>query len=237
MNSVVSTMSRSDPPAAFRIASNLRKICRVWATMSPRPMISWRSSVAVVPEMNRRLPLRTAGENVYRSGQGVGLMASMSRPAAHQVDVKAIEDRLAALILEPRGETHDAALALFLEPDDLVLGIDRVADGDRLHEARPLLQERDHRLVESMGERRRAHGGQAHQEEAVGETEAERSLLCVLLVVVDRVIVTGQPGEEREVGVVDRARRTFPAVPEPKIVPVQLSVGHHLVERASVGRD
>src|SRR5215471_8056636 len=44
--------------------------------MSPGPTIAPVSSLAVVPEMNSRLPTRTAGENVYRSGHGPPVIIS-----------------------------------------------------------------------------------------------------------------------------------------------------------------
>jgi len=63
-------------PAASRMRWNLRKICRVCATMSPTPTMRRSSSVAVVPEMNSRLPTRSAGEKVRRSDHGPAMMAS-----------------------------------------------------------------------------------------------------------------------------------------------------------------
>src|SRR5262245_3711589 len=59
----------NEAPASFRIFSNLWKMRRVWATMSPLPTTSRFSFTAVVPEMNNSRPARTAGENVIRSGQ------------------------------------------------------------------------------------------------------------------------------------------------------------------------
>src|SRR5713101_7889022 len=70
MYSVVCTTCSKTAPAAFRSLSNFWKMYRVWPTMLSGPTIWPLSSVAVVPEMNRRFPARTAGENVYRSGHG-----------------------------------------------------------------------------------------------------------------------------------------------------------------------
>src|SRR5262249_8712656 len=123
--------------------------------------------------------------------------ASSSGAVGDQVLVLAFEDRLAALVGEGDLECQQAGGALALERHDLVARLDRVADEGWPEEARSLLEERDDRVLDQRRHGRRAHGGQRREQQPVGEALAEARALDVLVVVVERVRVAGEAGEEQ----------------------------------------
>src|SRR5262249_26295657 len=88
--------------------------------------------------------------------------------------------------------------------DRLVVGLQRVADERRRHEARGLLEEGDDRVLDQRRQRGGADGGERREQQAVGQPAAEPGLLRVLVVVVDGMRVAGHSGEEHEVRVGQR---------------------------------
>src|SRR6266542_1030931 len=143
-----------------------------------------------------------------------------------QILVLAIEDGLAPLVGERHAQREQAGGALALEGDDLVLGLDGVADERRAEEARGLLEEGHDRALDERRQRGGAHRGHRGEQQAVGETTAEASALGVLVVVVQGMRVTGEPREEHEVGVGQRLGRALEAIADREVFEVALAGGH-----------
>jgi len=112
--------------------------------------------------------------------------------------VLSLEHDLAPLVSELHLEDQQARRPLVLQADDLVRGIDRVADEHGCAEARGLLDERDDRRFDKRGERGSADGGEGREQEAVRETLAVARLLPVLVVIVDRMVVAVMPAKNRK---------------------------------------
>jgi anti-sigma regulatory factor (Ser/Thr protein kinase) len=167
----------------------------------------WEDDGALVCEVRDagRIDAPLVGRERPRNAQESGRGVWMANQLWDQVEVLALEEQLAVLVLDRHAQTDEAAAArLRDELRDLDPRLDGVAEERRLQEARALLEEGD----DALGERRREVGGadcrQGGKEQAVRHAAAERVARGVLGVVVDRMRVPGERAEEQEVRIRER---------------------------------
>jgi len=84
---------------------------------------------------------------------------------------------------------------------------------DRLSESCLLLQERNHGVLELLGERRSAKRRQRREMQSMDDRPAERSLLCVFAIVVYRVPITGQSSKIENVSLGNFSRQARISLP------------------------
>ena len=141
----------------------------------------------------------------------------------------ALDNLLAPLVQERNAQAEHTTVALALEPGHLEFRVHCVAEQDGLAEPATLLHERNHRGLETLGLRRGAKGGHRHDEEPVGHAGPEARPPGVVLIVVDRVVVAGEPREEEEVGLAQRVAGAAESIAELEIVEVELAADIHRV--------
>jgi hypothetical protein len=112
-----------------------------------------------------------------------------------------------------------------------VLRVDRVTEKHRRPEPGGLLDERDDGMLDERRQGRGADCSQRAEQEAVGQTVTEARVLPVFLVVVNRVVVAGHPGEEEKVCVGQRPRRALETVADLEVLEVALA--HQAAQNAS----
>src|ERR1700720_2477709 len=135
-----------------------------------------------------------------------------------QVFLLAGQDELVLLVVYADPDRHDSGGALWGQRRDGEARVQRVAGIDRIQELRRLLDERDQRVADHMGEGAGAGGGEAQHLKPVRQRAGMAALAAIFDIVMDRMVVGRYRLKGGEIGVGDGAARNVEALADRQIL-------------------